>query len=167
MSNNRINPVSISNEGPRQTPNQSFGLTLSKTLAQGTAGAMGLASPILGAINPVLSAPVTQGAQVLASFAASGAAVPRATLTGTGVPATATSGSAGSTGEASLGASSNSDSMALIDAQKAMNDQSQQFNMMYLQLQDSMQRESREYQTISNIMKVRHDSAKAAINNIH
>ena len=30
-----------------------------------------------------------------------------------------------------------------------------------------MQRESREYQTLSNVMKVRHDSAKAAINNIH
>jgi hypothetical protein len=30
-----------------------------------------------------------------------------------------------------------------------------------------MQRESREFQALSNVMKVKHDSAKAAINNIH
>ena len=35
-----------------------------------------------------------------------------------------------------------------------------------VELQDEMQRESREHNTVSNIMKVRHDSAKAAINNI-
>ena len=35
-----------------------------------------------------------------------------------------------------------------------------------VELQDEMQRESREHTTVSNVMKVRHDSAKAAINNI-
>jgi hypothetical protein len=30
-----------------------------------------------------------------------------------------------------------------------------------------MQRESREFTSLSNVMKVKHDSAKAAINNIH
>ena len=33
-------------------------------------------------------------------------------------------------------------------------------------MQMQMQQESREYNTISNVLKVRHDSAKAAINNI-
>jgi hypothetical protein len=34
------------------------------------------------------------------------------------------------------------------------------------QLQVAMQNESREFNTVSNVIKVRHDSAKAAINNI-
>jgi hypothetical protein len=40
-------------------------------------------------------------------------------------------------------------------------------NLQYLQLQEQMQRESREYQALSNVMKVKHDSARAAISNIH
>ena len=36
-----------------------------------------------------------------------------------------------------------------------------------LELQEAMQRENREYTALSNVMKVKHDSAKAAINNIH
>ena len=41
------------------------------------------------------------------------------------------------------------------------------FNLQYLQLQENMQRESREFTALSNVMKVKHDSAKAAIHNIH
>ena len=58
------------------------------------------------------------------------------------------------------------DSWELLDAQNVLNQQNQQFSMAYLKLQDEMQRESREHTTVSNVMKVRHDSAKAAINNI-
>ena len=54
----------------------------------------------------------------------------------------------------------------LLDAQNTLNQQNQQFSLAYLKLQDEMQRESREHTTVSNVMKVRHDSAKAAINNI-
>ncbi len=36
-----------------------------------------------------------------------------------------------------------------------------------LALQIAMQNESREYTTLSNVIKMRHDSARAAINNIH
>ena len=36
----------------------------------------------------------------------------------------------------------------------------------YLSLQNEMQRESRQFNAVSNVLKVRHDSAKAAINNI-
>ena len=173
----RINPLSISNEGPRQTPNESFGNTLSKTLAKGASTTMGLASPLLGAVNPALSAPVSQAAQAIAQFATSPSTsaptsmgTPRA-LTSINLPTSSTgstTSTSGSSGEAAIGASAGgTDSASLLQAQEAMNEQSQQFNMMYLQLQDNMQRESREYETISNIMKVRHDTAKNAINNIH
>jgi hypothetical protein len=157
MSENRITSLAVSTEGPRQTPNQSFGLTLAKALASGSSGALGLASPLLGAINPALSAPVTKGAQIIGSFAASaGPAAMGKSAPGHEDPLGAASGGG-----------SGGDSWDLMKAQQAMQDQSRDFNMQYLQLQESMQRESREYQTLSNVMKVRHDSAKAAINNIH
>lgn len=41
-----------------------------------------------------------------------------------------------------------------------------QQSKQYLQLQVQMQQESREFNAISNVLKVRHDSAKAAINNV-
>jgi hypothetical protein len=55
----------------------------------------------------------------------------------------------------------------VLAATRALQQESQAFNLQYLQLQEDMQRESREFTAISNVMKVRHDSAKAAIQNIH
>ncbi|WP_242346464.1 hypothetical protein [Anaeromyxobacter terrae] len=55
----------------------------------------------------------------------------------------------------------------IVAATRALQQQSQSFNLQYLQLQESMQRESREFAALSNVMKVKHDSAKSAINNIH
>jgi hypothetical protein len=63
--------------------------------------------------------------------------------------------------------SSGSDEGDLLEATRALQLQGQSFNLQYLQLQESMQQESREFQALSNVMKVKHDSAKAAINNIH
>ena len=40
------------------------------------------------------------------------------------------------------------------------------FNLQYLQLQQNMQGQNRQFTAVSNIMKVKHDTAKAAINNI-
>lgn len=56
--------------------------------------------------------------------------------------------------------------MEMLQAQRLMQEDGQRFNVAYLQLQEGIQRESREHNTLSNILKVRHDSAKAAINNI-
>ncbi len=42
----------------------------------------------------------------------------------------------------------------------------QSFNIQYLQLQQKMQDENREFTTLSNVMKTKHDTAKNAINNI-
>ncbi|HEU4385812.1 MAG TPA: hypothetical protein VFR85_20175 [Anaeromyxobacteraceae bacterium] len=55
----------------------------------------------------------------------------------------------------------------VVEATRALQQEAQSFNLQYLQLQETMQRESREFQALSNVMKVKHDSAKAAINNIH
>ncbi|NVJ17106.1 hypothetical protein HV826_23520, partial [Myxococcus sp. AM010] len=63
-------------------------------------------------------------------------------------------------------AAGNQEAWDLLEAQKVLAAEGQKFNMAYLQLQNEMQKESREHTAVSNIMKVRHDSAKAAINNI-
>jgi hypothetical protein len=55
----------------------------------------------------------------------------------------------------------------ILAATQALQQQSQTFNLQYLQLQEKMQRESREFTALSNVMKVKHDTARAAIQNIH
>lgn len=40
------------------------------------------------------------------------------------------------------------------------------FGLQYLALQESMQQENRQYTALTNIMKTKHDTAKAAINNV-
>lgn len=42
----------------------------------------------------------------------------------------------------------------------------QSFNLQYLQLQQNMQQQNRQFTLVSNIMKVKHDTAQAAIRNM-
>jgi hypothetical protein len=55
----------------------------------------------------------------------------------------------------------------ILAATRALQQEGRTANLEYLQLQENMQRESREYTALSNVMKVKHDSAKSAIGNIH
>jgi cell division protein FtsB len=43
---------------------------------------------------------------------------------------------------------------------------SMKFNTQYLQLQSQMQNENRQYTTVSNVMKTKHDTVKNSISNI-
>ncbi len=54
----------------------------------------------------------------------------------------------------------------LAAATKESQQLTQGFSLRYLNLQQNMQQENRQYTMVSNVMKVRHDTAKAAINNI-
>lgn len=54
-----------------------------------------------------------------------------------------------------------------IDNMWQMQEQNQAFNMQYLELQTQLQSDNREFSTMSNLMKARHDTAKSAINNMH
>ena len=142
-SNARIDALSITPTTPRQTPKNDFGTVIARTAQEVGRVGSGLVGGIIGA-SPGLSAAST-GARVVAS-----AVTPSTT--------------GGAPGETSI--PERGDSWELLDAQNVLNQQNQQFSMAYLKLQDEMQRESREHTTVSNVMKVRHDSAKAAINNI-
>jgi len=54
----------------------------------------------------------------------------------------------------------------LLTATSQMQETQMSFNLQYLQLQNSMQNENRQYTMVSNIMKTKHDTVKNSINNI-
>lgn len=54
-----------------------------------------------------------------------------------------------------------------LDKMWQMQRENQVFNLQYLALQTDIQNENRRFSTMSNLMKARHDTAKAAINNMH
>jgi len=101
-----------------------------------------------------LAAPYVPGGTVLS--AAVRPAVPSVT---SGLAAASTGGGAGTGSGAADG--------DIIAATRALQAEAQAFNLQYLQLQENMQRESREFTALSNVMRVKHDSAKSAISNIH
>jgi hypothetical protein len=59
-----------------------------------------------------------------------------------------------------------SDSGALVNATRQMQETEMSFNLQYLQLQSQMQNENRSYTAVSNIMKTKHDTVKNSISNI-
>ena len=143
----RIGTLLVAPTAQRQTEPGRFETAL-RVAAGGVAGgvssAVGLAAPFLP--GGIVLAGAVRGATAAAS---------RTTI----APAPAASSAA-----AALSGDSGGD---LLEATRALQQQSQSFNLQYLELQESVQRESREYTAVSNVMKVKHDSAKAAINNVH
>lgn len=156
--NNRIASMSITPTLPRQTPKNEFGEALARSaqVAMKTGVAM-LGGMIPGA--PALSAAISSASSVVSSVPSTNATI--TPLPGTGGVTGGVSGP-GDTG----GTTGRGDAWDMLEAQRLMAEEGQKFNVAYLQLQNEMQKESREHNAISNIMKVRHDSAKAAINNI-
>ncbi len=55
---------------------------------------------------------------------------------------------------------------SMFAAIQASQTQSQMFNLKFLQLQEDAQKSNREFSAMSNILKVRHDTAKNAIGNM-
>ena len=123
-------------------------------------------------------APATPFREVLASSVSvlmGGAAIathvmgaPRlaAALSGAGgSAATAIAGAAGGGGRAVLASGTGTDSSDLATMQ-AMQRESQVFNMQLLALQDQVQQDSQRFSTLSNVMRAKHDTAKAAVSNI-
>jgi hypothetical protein len=116
--------------------------TAASGVAVGVASTVELAAPYVPA-GTVLSAAVRSAVAPTARAAAAGG---------------------GATGGGAAGASSEGD---ILEATRTLQSEARTFNLQYLQLQEGMQRESREFTALSNVMRVKHDSAKAAISNIH
>jgi hypothetical protein len=145
------------------------------TLAASVVGAVELAAPavpfgtvLAGAVrgaagggnSPLpaggLTARLAAGAPSGGALGALGAAVTGGSAGGGGGVAGAVAGAAGGGTQGDL-----------IEATRALQQEAQAMNLQYLQLQEQMQRESREFTALSNVMRVKHDSARAAIANIH
>jgi len=156
----RIGTLLVSPSTERKAEPGRFGTALkaaASDVVSGLTGSVALAAPFVpggavlaGALRPVAPAP-GYGFAATAGLAAHAAAV-------SGSPGGATTATNPS------GASGGGD---LVEATRVLQQQAQSFNLQYLQLQESMQRESREFTSLTNVMKVKHDTAKAAINNIH
>ena len=150
---NRLSSVSVTPSIPRQTPRREFGEELSNALGQGAQWGAGIFSVVVPT-PPVVSAAVSAVSRMVSGQAVAAAAQPVVTspgIVGSQRPV-----------DPSLGGTA-SDTLA---KQAELNRESQAFTAMYLQLQSEMQAESRQYNAVSNIIKVRHESARAAINNI-
>ncbi len=136
----RIGTLLVAPSTERKAEPNRFGAALRNAAGQ---VASGVASSV------ALAAPYLPGAAVLA-----------------GALRTPASVSAG-VGTATVSAAGTGSGGDVVEATRALQQQAQSFNLQYLQLQEAMQRESRDFTALTNVMKVKHDSAKAAINNIH
>jgi hypothetical protein len=122
------------------------------------AAASGLARGVASTVE--LAAPYVPAGTVLSAAVRSAA---RAPATAVGVSAASAEGG-GATAATGGGATSEGD---ILEATRALQQEGRTANLQYLQLQENMQRESREFTALSNVMRVKHDSAKSAIGNIH
>ena len=156
----RIPSLTITHTVQRQTPKDEFGTVLARAAQEVVRSGAGIVGGMIPA-GPIVSAAISSTRAVVSAVATTPGSA------STTVPVAGGTGSGGSVGGAGgTGATGSGDAWDLLEAQRALSADGQKFNMAYLQLQNEMQKESREHNAISNIMKVRHDSAKAAINNI-
>jgi hypothetical protein len=85
-----------------------------------------------------------------------------ATVAGSATPATGVPG--GPTGP--LGDGGAAGEQSTLDQVRGMQEQAQEFNLQFLALQEEVQQENRRFSTVSNVLKAKHETAKAAIGNI-
>lgn len=158
------NRISMTPSIARQTPKNEFGNVLKDTLKTAANVSGSLLSSVPGgsilsaAVNNVTALTEAGGGRASsASYAASGVSTVTTVGSGSGA-ALASSGISPTT--QTLNTAGGADNLSgMIGQMRAEADRS-------MVMQMKMQDESREYNTLSNVLKVRHDSAKSAINNI-
>ncbi len=146
------NRISLTPTVSRQTPKNEFGNVLKNAIqtAANVGGSLLNSVPGVGIISAAVSnvtALASKGNGAQASYAATGIS--------------SVQGGGGATAQA-LATSPDGVPGELTGMIGQMRAEADRSTMMQMQ----MQQESREYNTISNVLKVRHDSAKSAINNI-
>lgn len=147
-SGKRIETTALTPTIGRQTPKNDFGDMVSRGMNHG-----------LSVAGAVLNGPLALTAAVPGGMAVSAAG--HAALAGaSGIVAVGNGGSVAAGGTVVGGASTNVDDLKNNLAQHDPK------SLAYINLQEAIQHESRLFNTVTNIAKVRHDSAKAAINNV-
>lgn len=150
---NRIEQVSVTPTTTRQSQQQEFGEILKNSLQQGVKAVTAVSGAVIQSVP---------GAGVVS------AAVSAVTNLASQGPRTASAASSGivNVGGGSVGGSGGATNAAVSGDMTSMMSEMRAEANRSMAMQMAMQQESREYNTISNVLKVRHDSAKAAINNI-
>ncbi|MBL8913369.1 MAG: hypothetical protein JNM17_21910 [Archangium sp.] len=148
------NRISMTPTVARQTPKNEFGNVLKNTLQTAVTAGSQLVGMLPGA--GIVSAAVSNVTALTGGSNGTAQGISAAT----GIASVGGGGSATAQTLASSPAGGVPGEMGgMISQMRAEADRS-----MLVQMQ--MQQESREYNTLSNVLKVRHDSAKSAINNI-
>jgi hypothetical protein len=139
----------------RQTPDNSFGAQIGRGVTTGAnafATAANVAAPYVPG-GSIVAATMNTAASTVGNYASGGTMnLPGQspginTQTGTSKPAV-------------------SSAQSLMDQTKSMQEMQMSFNLQYLNLQNKMQGENRQYSTISNVLKAKHETTKNSINNI-
>jgi hypothetical protein len=184
MSANRIDPtpvrMSTNMSVARQTPNNDFGQKVKAGL-DNTANALGTGLSTIAPMvpgGPILSAAVSSmgnvtgggsagqsvssqystGAMGVTTVGSGGSSPINTTVGGTGGVMGGTSGTTSDLPISQAGVSTSADS-ALVDMQ------AQQGHLLAVQI--SMQNESQVFSTVSNVLKMRYDTVKNTIQNVH
>jgi hypothetical protein len=181
----QLSQVEIKQSSGRETPLTSFGETFKAGMAT-TANVVGNAAATAGYAIP--------GAAVV-SAAIHGAGAVRDSSGGLSATAPGSSGLVASGGNMGLGgtmggyggaggiagggaygggymdavagrAAAGDPSSQMMMATQQMQEMNQTFNLQYLQLQEKMQGENRQFTALSNVMKTKHDTAKNALSNL-
>lgn len=148
------NRISITPTIERQTPKRDFGQAL-KSSVNGVLQAGNLVGGLTG--MPIVSSAVNAVSSLVNARGGANAS----TTSGIVAQAGTTAGGTVSAASRSI-ATTTPEPAGLTDMLTSMREEADRS----MRMQMNMQTESREYNTLTNILKLRHDSAKAAINNI-
>lgn len=159
MDGSKLN-VSLTPTVARQTPRNEFGQVMKNTLETATKAAGVVSGALLGNIpgGGIISAAVSSVTNLASGGPTGGAGLAASGITTVGGGGTVSGGS-GVSGQITGSSGMPSNVSDMVQQMRAEADRS-------MMMQMKMQEESREYNAVSNVLKVRHDSAKSAINNI-
>ena len=173
MDNTHVARISITPTVPRQTPKNDFGQVLNNSLngvlhagsVVGSLTGMPIISSAVSAVSSLVNSNTTISSNAMATGVVNiggnsgGVRTVDAGGTAAGI-AVGSTVQGGSMSRTTAGSAVEPAGMAdMLGNMRAEADRS-------MMMQMRMQNESREYNTLTNILKLRHDSAKAAINNI-
>lgn len=150
----------------RQSPRTDFGTQMRNGIGAGAGvvgGAVGVAAPFVPGAAVVSAAVSGAGQAMTQGGGGMQAGGGGAMAVGSGDIPVGGPGLNTPTGAGGKGGGSQQD---MINQTKGMQEMMASFNLQYLQLQEKMQQENRSFTTISNVMKTKHDTAKASINNV-
>jgi hypothetical protein len=174
--------LNIDQARTRQTPKTDFGTVLKSGLSKTADVAMmagSIAAPFIpgGAVVSAAISGVAQLKDAAGGLGSSSGAASANSITigggggGSSRGSSGVSGGGGSSGNTAFDAvdnlaASGDPNAAMFNASKAMSEMNMSQNLQYLDLQQKMQQDNRQFTLVSNIMKVKHDTAKNAINNV-